>query len=71
MSMIPVENAPIKKYFNAASLLFRLRLSLPVSIYKGIDMISIPKNNISSVLNVAHNATPHKTKNINAKYSAT
>src|SRR5450432_3569444 len=28
----PVENAPIRKYFSEASLLFKFRLSLPVSI---------------------------------------
>ena len=51
ISIIPVENAPIKKYFSEASLLFKLGLSLPVKIYNGIDMISIPRNNISNVLN--------------------
>ena len=69
--MIPVENAPIKKYLSAASLLFKFCLSLPVKIYNGIDMISIPRNNISKVLNVATMQTPHKTKNIKAKYSDT
>ena len=69
--MIPVENAPIKKYFSAASLLFKLRLSLPVKIYNGMDMISIPRNRNNKVLKVAESATPHKIKNISAKYSAT
>ena len=65
--MIPVENAPIKKYLSAASLLFKFRLSLPVSIYKGIDMISIPRNRNNNVLKVAESATPHKMKNIKEK----
>src|SRR4051812_21892315 len=69
--MIPVEKAPIRKYFRAASLLFRLRLSLPVKIYSGIDMISIPRKRMSKVLKVAARQTPHKTKNIRAKYSDT
>ena len=34
-------------------------------------MISIPINNINKVLKVADSATPHRIKNINAKYSAT
>ena len=68
---MPVLNAPIKKYLSAASLLFKFRLSLPVSMYRGIDIISIPINNINKVLNVADIATPHKTKNSKAKYSAT
>jgi len=50
---MPVLNAPIKKYLSAASLLFKFRLSLPVSMYRGIDIISIPINNINKVLNVA------------------
>src|SRR6185437_1204882 len=66
----PVENDPIRKYFNAASLLFRFRLSDPVRIYSGIEMISIPKNNISKVLKVVTIATPQRTKKISAKYSA-
>src|ERR1700757_4045339 len=69
--MSPVEKAPIKKYFSDASLLFKLRLSLPVSIYRGIDIISIPINRISKVLNVAARQTPHKIKKSNAKYSET
>jgi len=68
---MPVENDPIKKYFKPASLLFKFRLSLPVSTYKGMDIISIPRNKVSSVLKVADMQTPHKTKNINAKYSDT
>lgn len=71
ISIKPVEKAPIKKYFSEASLLFKLRLSAPVSMYDGMDMISIPKNNISKVLNDEAMETPHKIKNINAKYSET
>src|ERR1700677_3126649 len=71
INMMPVEKAPIKKYFNAASLLFKLRLSLPVSMYNGMDIISIPINNINKLLNVATKQTPHKIKNIKAKYSET
>src|SRR5205814_2659511 len=67
----PVEKAPIKKYFNEASLLFKFRLSLPVRIYNGIDIISIPRNKVSNVLKVAAIQTPHKTKNSKAKYSDT
>ncbi len=70
-SIRPVEKAPIRKYFREASLLFRLRLSLPVNIYKGMEMISMPRNNISRVLNVVTRLTPQSTKKINAKYSAT
>jgi len=40
-----------------------------VSMYNGIDMISIPRNNINKVLKEDAIATPHKTKNIKAKYS--
>ena len=71
INIIPVEKAPIKKYLSAASLLFKLRLSLAVSMYKGIDKISMPKNKVSNVLKVAAMAMPHKTKNISAKYSDT
>jgi hypothetical protein len=71
ISIIPVENAPIKKYFRDASMLLRLRLSLPVRIYRGIDMISIPMNRSNKVLKVDTRAMPHNTKNINAKYSPT
>ena len=71
MSIMPVEKAPIKKYLSDASLLFKLRLSLPVSMYSGIDIISIPKNKSSKVLKVAANETPHSTKNKSAKYSPT
>ena len=71
INIIPVEKAPIKKYFNEASLLFKLGLSVPVKIYSGIDIISIPRNSINKVLNEEAMATPHKTKNINAKYSET
>ena len=68
--MIPAVKAPIKKYLREASLLFKLRLSAPVRIYKGMDKISIPKNNINKLLNPHKILTPHKTKNIKAKYSA-
>ena len=47
ISIKPVEKEPIRKYFNAASLLFRFFFSLPVRIYSGIEMISIPRNKIS------------------------
>ncbi len=60
---MPVEKEPIKKYFSAASLLLRLRLSLPVKMYKGIEMISIPRNSISSELKadtMAHTAQHEK-----------
>src|SRR5579859_3208792 len=69
-SINPVENDPIRKYFSEASLLFRLRLSAPVRIYNGIEMISIPRNNISNVLKVVTIDTPQSTKKISAKYSA-
>jgi hypothetical protein len=71
MSISPVEKAPIKKYFNEASVPFRFRLSLPVSMYKGIDKISIPKKSSSNVLKVDRMEAPHKTKNIKLKYSDT
>ena len=71
MSMMPVEKAPIRKYFNEASLPFKFRLSLPVSMYKGIDIISIPRKSISKVLKDEDMETPHKTKKIKAKYSET
>src|SRR5436189_5522524 len=68
---MPVEKAPIKKYFRDASVIFKLVLSLPVRMYKGIDIISIPKNNINNVLYEDDIATPHNTKNMRAKYSET
>jgi len=71
ISIKPVEKAPIKKYFRDASLLFKLRLSLPVSMYNGIDMISIPRKSINNVLNEDEIETPHNTKNIKLKYSET
>src|ERR1700722_7972737 len=46
----PVEKEPIRKYFNAASFPFRLRFSLPVRIYNGMESISIPRNNINKEL---------------------
>ena len=63
----PVEKAPSKKYFNEASLLFRFLLSLPVNIYNGIDMISIPRKSISNELNDEESIIPQRIKNINAK----
>src|SRR5665213_624085 len=71
ISSKPVEKAPIKKYFSDASLLFKLRLSLPVSMYSGIDIISIPRKSKSNVLKEDAIETPHKTKNIKLKYSET
>ena len=59
---MPVENAPIKKYFKAASLLFKFFLSEPVKIYNGIDKISIPINNINKLLKEVRILAPHKTK---------
>src|SRR3989338_7825162 len=43
----PVANEPIKKYFSAASFEDKLLFLLPAKIYKLIDKISIPKNNIT------------------------
>lgn len=70
ISISPVEKDPIRKYFSEASLLLRFLLSLPVKIYKGMDIISIPRNNISRVLKEDAKLTPQRTKNIRAKYSA-
>jgi hypothetical protein len=71
INMRPVENAPIRKYFNEASFPRRLFLSLPVRTYRGIDIISIPRKSISNVLNEELTETPHSTKNMSAKYSET
>src|SRR5688572_26024703 len=70
MSMMPVEKDPMRKYFRDASLLFKLRLSVPVRIYSGIEMISMPRKSISSVLKDDETAIPHRMKKISAKYSA-
>ena len=59
---IPVEKEPIKKYFKAASLLNIFFLSDPVNIYKGIDKISMPKNNINKLSNDVNMLIPHKMK---------
>src|SRR5437764_1494582 len=67
--MRPVEKDPMRKYFKDASLLFRFFLSLPVRIYNGIDMISIPRNNISNVSNEEAMLIPQSTKKMRAKYS--
>jgi hypothetical protein len=69
--MIPVENAPIRKYFKEASLLLRFFFSLPVRIYKGMDMISILRNSMRRLLKEEARETPQRTKNIREKYSAT
>src|SRR5439155_24448827 len=71
ISIKPVEKAPIRKYLREASLLFRFFLSLPVNMYNGMDMISMPRNSISKVLKEDAMLTPHRIKNINEKYSAT
>ena len=70
MSMSPVENTPSRKYFREASLLFKFRLSAPVRIYNGIEMISTPRKRISNDLNELTRMMPHMIKNISAKYSA-
>ena len=44
---MPVENAPIKKYFNDASLEAKLSFFEPAKTYNGIDNTSIPKNSIT------------------------
>jgi hypothetical protein len=67
MSIKPVEKEPRRKYFREASLPFRLLLSLPVSIYKGIDSISIPRKSINKDWNDADMITPERIKNIRAK----
>ena len=68
-SMSPVLKAPIRKYFSEASLLFKFRLSLPVSMYRGMEMISIPINNISRLLKELAMDIPQSTKKMSAKYS--
>src|SRR5476649_755189 len=65
-SMMPVENAPMRKYFNEASLPFKFFLSEPVRIYNGIDMISTPRNNISSELKDDNKLIPQSAKNTSA-----
>jgi hypothetical protein len=67
--MRPVENAPNKKYFKEASLLFKFLLSLPVKIYSGIEMISIPRKSINKERKEEDKVIPQRTKNINEKYS--
>jgi len=64
-----VEKEPSKKYFKDASLLFKFRLSLPVNIYSGIEMISMPRKSMSNELNDEESMMPERIKNINAKYS--
>ncbi|MEY3717603.1 MAG: hypothetical protein RL285_1478 [Bacteroidota bacterium] len=66
INRIPVEKEPIRKYFNAASLLLRFDLSLPASTYNGIETISIPMNNINNDLNPAIIEIPAVMKKINA-----
>ena len=68
-NIMPVLNAPIRKYFSDASFDFRFRLSLPVKIYNGIEIISMPMNNISRLLNELAMQIPQSTKKISAKYS--
>ena len=45
-SRMPVAKAPIRKYFRAASLERKFRLSLPVSTYIATDRISSPRNSM-------------------------
>jgi hypothetical protein len=40
-------------------------------MYNGIERISIPRNNINRLVKEVTIPTPHNTKNIKAKYSAT
>ena len=42
----PVEKAPIKKYFKAASFEAKSFFFIPARIYKLTDMISIPINSM-------------------------
>jgi hypothetical protein len=62
-----VEKEPSRKYFNDASLLFKFLLSLPVNIYNGIDMISMPRKRISNELKDDESMMPQRIKNIRAK----
>jgi hypothetical protein len=62
-----VEKEPRRKYFNDASLLFKFLLSLPVKIYNGIDMISMPRKSISNELKDDESMMPQRIKNIRAK----
>src|SRR6187455_1393181 len=63
----PVEKDPSRKYFNDASLLFKFFLSLPVKIYNGIDMISIPRNRISNELKDDEIMIPQTKKKMNVQ----
>ena len=63
----PVEKEPSKKYFKDASLLFKFLLSLPVNMYNGIEIISMPRKSISNELNDEESMIPERIKNIKAK----
>ena len=45
----PVENAPIRKYFNAASFDAKSFFLMPARIYRLTDIISMPINNITKL----------------------
>ena len=62
----PVANAPVKKYFIEASIERRSVLLAPAITYKGIERISIPKNNVTRFLNPNNVIPPHNDKSINA-----
>ena len=72
MSAIPkrrkhVANAPIRKYFNAASFEDKEDLLLPASIYIEMESISIPRKSIIILLNDVMITPPISEKIINTK----
>ena len=62
----PVENAPIKKYFNAASFDAKSFFLIPARMYELTDMISIPINNIVQLLYDTITTIPTRANNIKA-----
>ena len=59
----PVEKAPIKKYFNEASLEEKSFLRIPAKIYKATDIISMPINSIDKLWNEVTKTPPSKENN--------